>query len=180
MMKTRFLAVALAAALAAPAMAQAVEGTGSFTLGAVQTDLELLGKGSINGLNLKYQFEPAGSRVGFLGSFTYAGGEDSIDQPMGPSADIDMSYYSLALGPSYRINRYVSAYGLFGFAGANAELESGTSTSDHFEPVFGAGVRVFPFANVVIDAYYEKATAFGSSAKRIEADTVSLGLGVSF
>ena len=147
-MKTRFLALAIAALFAGPALA-APAGTGSLTIGGVQTDMELLGEGTINGLNLKYQFEPAGSRVGFIGSFTYASGSDRVEQAGSRPVDLDLRYYSLALGPSYRIAPAVSLYGVVGFAGSKAETNT-ASVSDNFEPVVGAGVRVFPFADLVL------------------------------
>jgi putative virulence related protein PagC len=180
-MKTRLIALALSSAfLSAGAMADGPpKGNSSFTIGAVQSDIALIDDASISGFNMKYQFEPDGSRVGFLGSFTYASGSDRITQPLGPSAKIDSTYFSIAVGPSYRLNRFAAVYGLFGFAGADAELDGGMSVNDYFAPVFGAGLRLNPTKSIVIDAHYEKA-GIQSDRKHVDGDTYSVGLGLQF
>ena len=180
MLKKPLLTLAIAAAVSLPAGASTVDGTGSFSIGAAKTKLDMIDEGTIYGVNIKYQYEPNGSRLGFLSSFTYASGDDSVDRGYGGKADLDMRYYSFGLGPSYRVIDQVSVYGLFGFAGAKAKLSGGASVSDHFEPVFGLGVRAFPYGKIVLDAHYEKATAFNSSRYRLEADSFSVGIGLLF
>lgn len=180
-MKTHVLLLALTTALLSVGAAAGgpVKGTSSFTIGAVQSDIALIDDAGIAGFNMKYQFEPDGSRIGFLGSFTYASGSDRISQSNGPSTKIDATYFSLAAGPSYRLNRFVAIYGLFGFAGADAEVDGGVSVDDYFAPIFGAGVRLNPTRSIVIDAHYEKA-GIQSDRKHVDGDTYSVGLGVQF
>lgn len=180
MLKKQFILLAVAAAMALPAAANPVSGIGSFSIGVAKTKLDMIDEGTIHGVNVKYQYEPESSRLGFLSSFTYASGDDSVDRRYNGKVDLDMRYYSFGLGPSYRVIDQVAVYGLFGLAGAKAKLSGGASVSDHFEPVFGLGVRAFPYGNIVIDAHYEKATAFNSSQYRLEADTFSVGIGLLF
>jgi len=176
----KFLAAAALVAMSViPAVSSAEEiGTSSITMGLVQTNLSLLDEGTIHGVNLKYQYEQPGSRLGFVGSVTWSSGDDTIDRD-GRSLDMDMSYYSLALGPSWRVAQPVSVYALLGASGANAKTEGGTRVSDHFEPVVGVGARVF-INKLVIDAYYEKAFSHKSDRFHTDADSVSLGLGYAF
>ena len=180
-MKNRIILLTLTSALLSGGAFAAgpVKGTSSLTIGAVQSDIGLIDDASISGFNVKYQFEPDGSRIGFLGSFTYASGSDRIPQPQGPSAKIDSTYFSIAVGPSYRLNRFAAIYGLFGFAGADADVEGGVSVNDYFAPVFGAGVRLNPTSSIVVDAHYEKA-GIQSDRKHVDGDTYSVGLGFQF
>lgn len=180
-MKNRIILLALTSILLSGGAQAAgpVKGTSSFTIGAVQSDIALIDDASVSGFNMKYQFEPDGSRIGFLGSFTYASGTDRINQSQGPSAKIDSTYFSITAGPSYRLNRFAAVYGLFGFAGADAEVEGGVSVNDYFAPVFGAGIRLNPTQSIVIDAHYEKA-GIQSDRKHVDGDTYSVGLGLQF
>ncbi|AOM41451.1 Ail/Lom family outer membrane beta-barrel protein [Xenorhabdus hominickii] len=129
----------------------------------------------IRGVNLHYRYE-WDSPVSIIGSFTYMKGdkngnyksEDSIEK-----GSLDVKYYSLVAGPAYRINDYVSVYGLLGFAHSTLDVSvsksikinrritsiTGKADSKSTNFVYGAGVEVNPIQNISLYAGYEGASA---------------------
>ncbi|MDE9442013.1 Ail/Lom family outer membrane beta-barrel protein [Xenorhabdus bovienii] len=152
----------------------------------------------IRGVNLHYRYE-WDSPVSIIGSFTYMKGDR--DYKFGfkhngknyTGADsIDVKYYSLMAGPAYRINDYVSVYGLLGFAHSKAdatertyhlrdtvEVEASKVNRKSTNFAYGVGVEVNPIQNLSLYAGYE-----GSSIKykdnREGINGFNLGVGYRF
>ncbi|WP_036768099.1 Ail/Lom family outer membrane beta-barrel protein [Photorhabdus australis] len=103
------------------------------------------------GFNIKYRYE-LDDHFGVISSATYTGYDFKYgDKKL---TKLDMDYYSLMAGPTYRFNEYVSVYGLVGAArgkvkGPNDYSESKTSVG------YGAGLQFNPMPNLAIDASYE-------------------------
>ena len=87
---------------------------------------------NIRGVNLQYRYE-WDSPVSVMGSFTYMKGDD--DQNYYLSSDyinnhVEAKYYSLLVGPAFRINEYVSLYALGGVAAQKlTATRSGTTVA---------------------------------------------------
>ncbi|MBI6550305.1 Ail/Lom family outer membrane beta-barrel protein [Xenorhabdus sp. VLS] len=137
---------------------------------------------NIRGVNLHYRYE-WDSPVSIIGSFTYMKGNESnggtfkdrMAEDVAWKSNIDLKYYSLMVGPAYRINNYVSVYGLLGFAHSkvngyfnrinrkqNGGIVTYTEKADKKSTnlAYGAGVEVNPIQNLSLYAGYE-----GSSVK---------------
>lgn len=108
------------------------------------------------GINIKYRFE-LNDNLGFVSSFVYTRQGYDFYYAGRKVGDAELDYYSLSAGPVYRINNYVSVYGLLGAANGRAESHlMGDSASERkTSAVFGAGLQFNPFPNWVVDASYE-------------------------
>lgn len=144
---------------------------------------------NIRGVNLQYRYE-FDSPVSFLGSFTYMSGDE--DQHYFVDADsvknsVDVKYYSLMVGPAYRINEYVSLYALGGVARTKADgdtqwvnagdnetfRESISAKSTSF--AWGAGVQFNPIANLAVNVGYEGTNADIDDTHSINGFNVGVG-----
>ncbi|OTA16885.1 virulence membrane protein PagC [Xenorhabdus vietnamensis] len=150
----------------------------------------------IRGVNFHYRYE-WDSPVSIIGSFTYMkGSENGSGSGVYRSwkANADLKYYSLMAGPAYRINDYVSVYGVLGFVhskvdvfgrgterGKNGEIISYSVKLDNKSTDFayGAGVEINPIPNLSLYAGYE-----GSSLKgredRLNINGFNIGVGYRF
>lgn len=129
--------------------------------------------GNLNGVNIKYRYE-WDSPFSVIGSFSYLGWKESWDD-VEFKGSTKLSYYSLAVGPAYRITDYLSLYALIG-ANYNSVKDNeswdykgpgGASISGSYADstsktglMYGFGVQVNPIRNLSIDIGYE-----GSSLK---------------
>lgn len=166
-MKTLLMTTAFVTVLGLSSLAQADQHTVSlgYAHGRVQ-DLH-----NINGVNLKYRYE-WDSPLSVISSFTHMSGKS--DYSYRAASDIidnkvDIKYDSLSVGPAYRFNEFISAYGLLGFnrnkvdyssqwynyqgsyvlAGSQSGNENKTSL------MYGAGVQINPIENLAVDIGYE-------------------------
>ncbi len=157
--------------------ARATENTISF--GYAQSNVKIDGNNDKlddpKGFNLKYRYE-IDSEWGVGGALvhTYKGYSFYYD---GNKGTADLDYYSLTVGPSYRFNEYVSAYGLIGVAQGKAKVSApGYSDSESkTSAAYGAGLQFNPIPNVAIDASYEY-----SKLNDIKIGTWMVGLGYRF
>ncbi|MDX7986924.1 autotransporter outer membrane beta-barrel domain-containing protein [Xenorhabdus sp. 12] len=159
---------------------------------------------NIRGVNLHYRYE-WDSPVSIIGSFTYMKGSENHSGKRKYEAiegayysargHLDGKYYSLMAGPAYRINDYVSIYGLIGFAHTKIDADIKDMFTNKHGPIksrhvkvdkkstdfaYGAGVEVNPMPNLSVYAGYE-----GSSAKLVDNGSHSIngfniGLGYRF
>lgn len=166
-MKALWITSALVTALGFSTLAQAEQHTVS--VGYAQSKVQNLH--NINGVNLKYRYE-WDSPVSVIGSFTYMSGKDDYSYLLVRDIinnEAKIKYYSLSVGPAYRFNEFISAYGLLGFnrnkvdyssqwynyqgsyvlAGSQSGNENKTSL------MYGAGVQINPIENVAVDIGYE-------------------------
>ncbi len=131
--------------------------------------------GNIRGGDIQYRYE-WDSPFSVIGSFTYMKGNesefnsyDNTDNPPVKVKDhtkIDIKYYSLLAGPAYRINDYISPYGLVGVAHANAKSAYDESIGDNTPSTeknsfnatsfaYAAGIATNPIENLAINVGYE-------------------------
>jgi outer membrane protein X len=138
-------------------------------------------QGQINkqdGFNLKYRYEFDNSQWGVIGSFTYVENEQGsvyADYYKG-------QYYSLTAGPSYRLNDWISAYGVIGLGYGkfrNVEDYQSTARVDNsmsdYGFSYGAGLQVNPINNVAVDVSYEQ-----SRIRSVDEGVWMVGLGYHF
>lgn len=129
---------------------------------------------NLNGVNLQYRYE-WNSPVSLVTSFTWMSGseDNSWHDAWGDSykQQVDTTYYSLLVGPAYRINEYVSLYGLIGAARTKTDVNyewrnsvgadepgghktiNGSTDSTNF--AYAAGISINPVENLAINIGYE-------------------------
>nr|WP_175494913.1 Ail/Lom family outer membrane beta-barrel protein [Xenorhabdus mauleonii] len=163
---------------------------------------------NIRGVNLHYRYE-WDSPVSIIGSFTYMKGSENhsgrreFDSGRGAMdakyysarGHLDGKYYSLMAGPAYRINDYVSIYGLLGFAhtkidadikelleGEHGPISSRRTSLDKKSTDFayGAGVEVNPMPNFSVYAGYEGSSAKVVGNKNHGINGFNIGIGYRF
>ncbi len=128
----------------------------------------------LNGVNLQYRYE-WNSPVSLVTSFTWMSGseDDAWHDAWGDSykQKVDAKYYSLLVGPAYRINEYVSMYGLIGGARTKADVnyewrnsvgadrpgghKTINDSTDSTNFAYAAGVSINPVENLAINIGYE-------------------------
>ncbi|WP_411706133.1 Ail/Lom family outer membrane beta-barrel protein [Edaphovirga cremea] len=134
--------------------------------------------GDPSGLNLKYRYE-FDDQFGIIGSFTYTQKDyHAYTSTMRYAGKLDLDYYSLTVGPTFRANDYFSAYLLVGMARGKYDLKSDyymneSETQSAF--AYGGGIQINPLPNWVIDASYEY-----SKLDNVKVGTWVLGVGYSF
>lgn len=122
----------------------------------------------IRGVNLKYSYQWDDAPVGLIGSFTWMTGDEELREDTSYSSTkykADFDYYSLAAGPVYAVNNFISVYGLLGvninkvnehFYSSSASYSSSESDSfDKTSVMYGAGVQVNLTENLLVDVGYE-------------------------
>ncbi|WP_167385924.1 Ail/Lom family outer membrane beta-barrel protein [Xenorhabdus miraniensis] len=150
---------------------------------------------NIRGVNLHYRYE-TDSPVSIVGSFTYMKGDRDgyyAESNFVEKFNIDIKYYSFMAGPAYRINDYVSVYGLLGFSHSKVDAtfnfvkkggkqdhhDSGELNRKSTNLAYSAGVEVNPIQNLSLYAGYE-----GSSIKdhdvRHNINGFNIGVGYRF
>lgn len=144
---------------------------------------------NIRGVNLQYRYE-IDSPVSFMGSFTYMSGDE--DQHYYVASDsvknsVDVKYYSLLVGPAWRINEYVSLYALGGVAHAKADGETKwVNAGDNFTVrenisekstsfAWGAGVQFNPTENLALNIGYEGTNVDIEGSRAINGFNVGVG-----
>lgn len=167
-MKTILTASVMVASLGFCTLAQADQQT--ISLGYAQSKVQDLN--NINGVNIKYRYE-WDSPVSVIGSFTYMSGKDDYSYYLTKDIinnKVDIKYYSLSVGPAYRLNPYISFYGLLGLNYNKVDYKSswnnyesgsyrymgdvrGNIKKTSF--MYGAGVQINPIENVAVDIGYE-------------------------
>ncbi|CEE90523.1 Virulence membrane protein pagC precursor [Xenorhabdus nematophila str. Anatoliense] len=125
----------------------------------------------IRGVNLHYRYE-WDYPVSIIGSLAYMKGSEhtrSTGENYVEKGSGDVKYYSLMVGPAYRINDYVSIYGLLGFSHfkvdysyheserINDKISSyhGNENRKSTNFAYGAGIEVNPIQYLSIYAGYE-------------------------
>ncbi|KAF6667322.1 Ail/Lom family outer membrane beta-barrel protein [Pantoea sp. EKM101V] len=126
---------------------------------------------NLRGVNVQYRYE-WDSPLSVIGSFSYLKGDDSyseLDYFTDGTAEyhqkVEAKYYSLMAGPAYRINDYVSLYGLLGVARTKVDGKDSYRTpygnyAGHYSEsktsfAYGAGVVINPISTLSINIGYE-------------------------
>jgi putative virulence related protein PagC len=167
----------------------------SLTVGYAQSKVEDFK--NIRGVNLQYRYE-FDDIVGVMASFSYMknsdlkGGKDKVYEQgieFSLSRNADMKYYSVLVGPTFRLNDYVSLYALGGLAYTKAEINNRLSIPNYYEWetkssektsafAYGLGVIVNPTANISVSLGYEGTeTDFG---QKYSINGFNIGLGYNF
>lgn len=153
------------------------------------------GKHDLKGTNFKFRHEFS-SWLGLMGSFTLAKNENNHNgwyQGYGYDKDAGkwvqdklmygkvitekQQYYSLSVGPSFRLNDYVSAYALAGASQTKSTVSTrqGKISDKHTAISYSAGVQVNPVKNWAIDVAYE-----GSGSGDWSTSAFIIGVGYRF
>ncbi len=153
--------------------------TSTVSVGYAQGDAQgVVNKAS--GFNLKYRYEfDDNNPWGVVGSLTY------LDKSHNPGDDSysKAQYYGVTAGPSYRINDWVSAYGLVGVGvgkfrdisdQGSAQFREKTGHTDA-GVAYGAGLQFNPIQNVALDFSYEQ-----SRIHNVDVGTWIAGVGYRF
>ncbi|BAS35805.1 TPA: Ail/Lom family outer membrane beta-barrel protein [Klebsiella variicola] len=144
---------------------------------------------NINGVNLQYRYE-FDSPVSVLASFSYMQGDGEQNYHYyGDSVknSADVKYYSLLVGPAYRINNYVSFYALGGAAyvkatGTTKWINVGDVTANYEDIsekstsfAYGVGVIINPVENFSVNIGYEGTQADLAGNYSINGFNVGIG-----
>ncbi len=150
----------------------------------------------IKGVNLKYRYE-WDSPLSVISAFTYMTGKEDIsglNNNAATSNTLDVNtkvkYYSLSAGPAYRINNYISAYGLLGLGYTKVDDTATWKTnsvasfrenvnSSNTSLIYGVGLQVNPIENVAIDIGYE-GSKVKYAGKSYSVNGFNIGVGYRF
>lgn len=192
-MKRSLLASIVLSVLGMSSVAHAAEQ--SITAGYAQAHVQDFK--NINGMNLKYRYEWE-SPLSLMASFSFMSG--SKDYSYLAEKDIidnnaQVKYYSLAMGPAWRFNEFVSVYGLLGasyskvkynynwknYEGDRGYVDMGnTSGSNNSTALaYNLGVQVNPIPNLVLDLAYEGSSLNDGSTDR-SLNGFNVGIGYRF
>ncbi|RLM25319.1 attachment protein [Brenneria alni] len=157
-------------------------GESTLSIGYAQSDVKYESespKDDPSGFNLKYRYE-INDNWGVIGSFTYTGSDSNYSSGDSRSS-LDLKYYSLGVGPTYRFNDYISAYALLGIGYGKAEFEYEDSLirawaeEDKTYVTGGVGLQFNVTPNFAIDASYEY-----TELDNVEVGTWAVGVGYRF
>ncbi|HFW4211606.1 TPA: Ail/Lom family outer membrane beta-barrel protein, partial [Salmonella enterica subsp. enterica serovar Reading] len=149
------------------------------------------------GFNIKYRYE-FDDNWGIIGSFTYAKSKysgslnykDDYEHDKG-NEHTKAYYYNIMVGPSYRINNYLSGYAMLGVARSKVkssgnfesyyndgsyDIMSGSDDDKDTALSYSVGFQVNPIKNIAIDVAYEGA-GHGSNG---QVSGFNIGVGYSF
>lgn len=149
---------------------------------------------NLRGVNVQYRYE-WDSPVSVIGSFSYMKGDES-DSYYDTYGDFyknstDVKYYSVLAGPAYRINDYISLYGLVGVAHTKADSkyewrnsvgaedpeghESGNISGKSTNLAYALGFVVNPIENLSVNIGYEGSKADIEGKHSINGFNVGVG-----
>lgn len=183
-MKKISLAVIIAASLTSGA---ALADNQTVSVGYAQSKIEDFK--NIRGVNAQYRYE-WDSPWSVMGSFTYMSGDQDENYYVASDSvknHVEAKYYSLLVGPAYRINEYVSLYALGGVAHVKADGDTkwvnagdGFTQKDSISEkstsfAYGAGVQFNPTPELAINVGYEGTNADLDGNRSINGFNVGVG-----
>lgn len=158
-MKTK---ITLAALLCCGFLSNAQANNHTISVGYAQSKVEYFK--NINGVNLQYRYE-WDSPVSVISSFSYMEGDSTNTHLTSLTRTIThedtVKYYSLLAGPAYRINDYISVYGLLGAAHVKSEnkrksvLGNATYSDKSTQLAYAAGIAINPLDSLSVNIGYE-------------------------
>lgn len=149
---------------------------------------------NIRGVNVQYRYE-WDSPVSVIGSFSYMKGDDSKSY-YDEFKDFykhhaDVKYYSFLAGPAYRVNDYVSLYGLAGVSHTKADggyewrnsvgadepdgHENSSLSGKSTRFAWAAGIAINPTENMSLNVGYEGSRADIYGKRSINGFNVGVG-----
>lgn len=144
----------------------AYAGTSTLSFGIVRSDIHGV-MDNAHGINVKFLYGFDDSHWGGVGSLTYVEhtGIDSL------GVYNKLKYGSVAGGPMYRFNDWVSLYGLLGISSGSHRI----TPTDAIRATYGAGLQFTLLPEMALDISYEK-----SHFSHLNIDTWTVGLGYRF
>ncbi|CDH03764.1 Ail/Lom family outer membrane beta-barrel protein [Xenorhabdus bovienii] len=180
-MKKLVLASLVAAGMSIVSMGACAAGESTISAGYAQSHVKSGGdklKENPKGFNIKYRYE-FDNNWSVIGSLAYTHQGYEYYYGGHKTGTVDLDYYSLTAGPAYRINEYVSAYGLVGSGHGKVEAKNKINGSSHSENktelAYAAGLQINPIPNIAIDASYEY-----SKLGEVKVGTWMIGVGYRF
>ncbi len=151
---------------------------------------------TLKGVNAKYRYE-WDSPISIITSLTYMGRglENTSQYANGELKNKrDYKYWSLAAGPAYRFNEFVSIYSLVGFNSNSLKIKSSTkryrdgvstSNSNDYKGhsfMYGAGIVLNPMDKLSLELGYEGSSIKYDeySHKRYAVNGFNVGVGYRF
>lgn len=155
--------------------------TSTISVGYAQSHLAWHGhavQNSPQGINIKYRYN-INEELGLIGSFTYTN-KSKRDYLINGKTKLGSGYADYAswtAGPAYRINDFISAYGLIGISHfrTGEKVEGGVDKERRNSFVYGGGLQFDATKDISLDVSYEKAKAI-----KLNGNTWILGLGYKF
>ncbi|HHR6132346.1 TPA: Ail/Lom family outer membrane beta-barrel protein [Providencia alcalifaciens] len=131
---------------------------------------------NLHGLNLKYRYE-FDERLGIMTSLLRTKITYNFKNQGQKNGSADATYYSLTVGPSYRLNQYISAYALGGIGHSRLSGNIGSFSKTVTDNAFtaGAGLQFNLTQNVSLDTHYEYA-----KFSNLKMNTWTAGIGYRF
>lgn len=191
-MKNRVLALMILSAAGVSCGVNA--DTHTVSLGYAQSKVQDFKK--IDGVNAKYRYE-WDSPFSLMTSLSYmSGSEHKSYLAANDIIDLraDVKYYSLAAGPAYRLNEYVSVYGLLGVnyskvdynynwknydGGGYTDMGNFRGNKNSTNLVYSAGLQINASDNVTLDIAYE-GSQINDGGKNHSVNGFNIGLGYRF
>ncbi|GEK15963.1 Ail/Lom family outer membrane beta-barrel protein [Aliivibrio fischeri] len=172
-----------------------VGSTNDFTLGLSSNKLSS-GSNSTraNGINVTYSRTQKDNKLGFIvtSNITYK----NKDVNFYNYDNVDFSQLSISSGPIYHITDNISMYGTIGLSASSVDAgkryydqnssydmfynKKSTYYKDSLDLIYGAGIRVSPDKNVVINLGIEKSSSNLGESLELDMIIVSLGAGIRF
>lgn len=112
------------------------------------------------GINLKHYYE-AGDRLGVMFSVLYSKNGTSKRAESGSQFSFNTQYLSLSAGPAWRINPYVSVYGLVGASSLRSDLEYRTPSQRKVRKKSKRRLRAKPRSRGSIHHVHEFSSDYG-------------------
>lgn len=191
-MKKLCIALAACATLGTSFVACANEH--SVSLGYAQSKFQAF---TLKGLNFKYRNE-WDSSLSVITSLTALGhtspSELAYEEKTTTMSAVNakFTYISLAVGPAYRINNFVSIYSLIGYNRSSVRFEGQSlniptekiknfKNDEHSHSMmYGAGIQINPLDNITVDLGYEGTKVKSTKDKKDAVNGFNIGVGVRF
>lgn len=146
----------------------------SISAGYSQSQLSGNVKGSVPGVNVKYNIEDKPGQLGIISSIS-VNGRGVLDSQGRNTGKINR--YSIMAGPSFRFKPYMNVYALFGVSGSRLKVQNSTIQNTSFS--YGAGSRVDITDRIGVDFSYEQ-SKLKKNKVNINAGTWSIGVSYTF
>ena len=135
---------------------------------------------NLNGINIKYAYNPEGSALGVISSLTLTGKKET-DEQYGIKGEADYAYGSALIGVQYDVNDSLTPYIMAGVGrgavkvklSGYGERDEETYRENGF--AYGAGMKVHVTPSFFIDGSWEGTKVFDT-----QVNTFSVGGGYSF
>ncbi|WP_072055732.1 hypothetical protein [Aliivibrio fischeri] len=197
MKKTLILTFVFTSVMSAQAIAENSDmgSINDFTLGFSSNKL-ISGSNSIraNGINATYSRTQKDSKLGFIVTSNITYKNKNVD--FYNYDNVDFSQLSISSGPIYHITDNISMYGTIGLSASSVDAgkryndqnssynmfynKKSTYYNDSLDLIYGAGIRVSPDKNFVINLGAEKSSSNLGESLELDMIIISLGAGIRF